>query len=105
MAKTVSKPAPKPEAAPAPTPAPVAAPVAAPQERIVEIPPDITVRDLAARMGVSPIDLLKALMKGGIMVNINKSLDFDTAALIAEDLGFQARPEGWVEPPPPEPEP
>ncbi|MCW5851375.1 MAG: translation initiation factor IF-2 [Anaerolineae bacterium] len=106
MAKTVSRPAPsKAPAASTPAPAAPAATVVAPPSNILELPPEITVRVLAERMGVSPIDLLKTLMKGGVMVNINKSIDFDTAALVAEDFGFEVRPEGWVSIPAPEPEP
>ena len=87
----------------APQPAVATAAPAGP--KVIEIPTTITVRDLATRAGVSPIDLLKALIRGGVMVNINQSIDFDTAALVIEDMGFQARPEGWVEVAPPEPEP
>ena len=112
MATKVTKPTPQPAGVATAAPAAPSAPavVAAPTEgRILELPPEITVRDLATRMSVSPIDLLKTLMKGGVMVNINKSIDFDTAALVAEDFGFEVRPEGWrdvvVVPAEPEPAP
>lgn len=64
------------------------------QQEPIEIPPIISVRDLAELMGVSPIDLIKALMANGIMANINQTIDFETAAIIAEDLGYQLIPEG-----------
>ena len=46
------------------------------------------VRDLAEEMQVSPIELIKALMNAGIMANINQVLDHDTAAIIAEEMGY-----------------
>jgi translation initiation factor IF-2 len=62
----------------------------------IEVPPMISVRDLADTMGVSPIDLIKTLMSNGIMANINQTLDFETAAIVAEDLGHQLILEGTV---------
>ncbi len=58
----------------------------------IEIPEFITVRELANNLQVSPIDVIKELMNNGIMANINQQLDFDTAAIIAEEFGFEARP-------------
>jgi translation initiation factor IF-2 len=49
----------------------------------------LTVRDLAATLQVGPIDIIKKLMANGIMANINQPIDFDTAALIAGELGFE----------------
>ena len=54
----------------------------------IELPTQIIVRDLAELMGVTSIDLIKALMTAGIMANINQVLDHDTAAIVAEDMGF-----------------
>jgi len=62
----------------------------------------ISVRDLAETMGVSPIDLIKALMANGIMANINQTIDFDTAAIVAEDMGFELVLEGTRAAPEPE---
>lgn len=78
----------------APSPAPQAA------DKTLELPEQIMVRDLAEAMGVSPIELIKALMNAGIMANINQVLDYDTAAIVAEDMGYKV-----AEPAPPEPEP
>jgi len=61
--------------------------------RVVELPSSVTVRDLAAKIKASPIDVIKSLMSNGVMANINQQLDFDTAALIAGDLGYEAKPE------------
>ena len=54
----------------------------------IEIPDYITVRELAALMNISPINIIKELMKNGIMANINQEIDFDTAAIVSEELGF-----------------
>jgi translation initiation factor IF-2 len=58
----------------------------------IEVPSFITVRELATHMDVSPIDVIKELMSNGIMANINQEIDFDTAAIVAEELGFEAVP-------------
>ncbi|MBS1253272.1 MAG: Translation initiation factor IF-2 [Anaerolineales bacterium] len=62
----------------------------------IEVPPMISVRDLSEIIGVSPIDLIKNLMANGIMANINQTLDFDTAAIVAEDMGYELVPEGML---------
>jgi len=49
----------------------------------------LTVRDLAAHLKVGPIDIIKKLMANGIMANINQPIDFDTASLVAGELGFE----------------
>lgn len=53
----------------------------------------LTVRDLATTLKLTPIDIIKKLMANGVMANITQSIDFDTAALIAEELGFQVQEE------------
>jgi translation initiation factor IF-2 len=55
---------------------------------LIEIPAFITVRELATLMGVSPINVIKELMANGIMANINQQIDFDTAAIVAGEMGF-----------------
>jgi translation initiation factor IF-2 len=54
----------------------------------LEIPDFLTVRELAQLMNVSPINVIKELMTSGIMANINQQIDFDTAAIVAEEFGF-----------------
>jgi hypothetical protein len=44
----------------------------------IELPGSIVVRDLAQKIGKSPIDLIKKLMSNGVMATINQSVDFDT---------------------------
>jgi translation initiation factor IF-2 len=68
----------------------------------LEIPSKLTVRELGERLDVSPIQVIKALMKNGIMATINQELDFTTAAFVANDLGVDVTEEGAavVEPEP-----
>ncbi|MDT8408154.1 MAG: translation initiation factor IF-2, partial [Wenzhouxiangellaceae bacterium] len=63
-----------------------------PVKREIEIPESITVGDLAKLMAVKAGELIKALMNMGSMVTINQPLDQETAMLVAEELGHQARP-------------
>ncbi|MCB0224779.1 MAG: translation initiation factor IF-2 N-terminal domain-containing protein, partial [Anaerolineae bacterium] len=58
----------------------------------IEVPPTITVRDLADKMSISPIEVIKVLMGNGIMANINQQIDFDTVTIIGEDMGFEIVP-------------
>ena len=61
----------------------------APQE--ILIPDFIVVRELASLIGISPIDVMKTLISNGIMASINQTIDFDTAAIVVEELGFVAK--------------
>jgi len=70
-------------------PAP-SAPPAAP--KVLELPASISLRDLAARMNVSPINVIRELMQNGVMATINQQLDFDTAAIVASAFGWEAQP-------------
>jgi translation initiation factor IF-2 len=63
------------------------------EKRVVEIPDFVTVRQLSELMGVSPIDVIKELMSAGVMANINQQVDFETAAIVAEEMGFEAKEE------------
>src|SRR5581483_1715026 len=58
----------------------------------VELPPIVTVKDMADLMAVSAVDIIKALMKNGIMATINNQLDYETAAIVASDLGYETVP-------------
>ena len=61
------------------------------QKPTVEFPPALSVRELSELLKVSPVDVIKRLIRTGIMANINQVIDFKTAAAIATDLGFEAR--------------
>lgn len=56
----------------------------------IELPATITIRDLAKVIDVSPIDIIKKLMANGVMANINQQIDFDTAAIVASEMGYEA---------------
>lgn len=60
-------------------------------QNIIEIPTNITIRELAERIETSPIDVIKKLMANGVMANINQLIDFDTAAIVMEEFGFEAQ--------------
>ncbi|HEX6998667.1 MAG TPA: translation initiation factor IF-2 [Gammaproteobacteria bacterium] len=64
----------------------------APVVREVEIPATITVAELAQRMAVKATEVIKTLMKMGMMVTINQVIDQDTAVLVVEELGHTAKP-------------
>ena len=59
----------------------------------VELPPSITVKQLADVLKVEPVKIIKQLMRKGIMANINQTLDFDTASITAADFGYAAKAE------------
>ncbi|MBN9524618.1 MAG: translation initiation factor IF-2 [Alphaproteobacteria bacterium] len=59
--------------------------------RDVVIPETITVQELAARMAERGVDVIKALMKIGVMATINHTIDADTAELVATEFGHRFR--------------
>jgi len=63
------------------------------EKRVIEIPDFLTVRQLAALMDVSPIVMIKELMNAGIMANINQQIDYETAAIVAQEMGFEPKEE------------
>lgn len=58
----------------------------------VFFPPVITVRDLAGVLNLPVPRLMQELMHNGIMASLNERIDYDTAAIVAEDLGFAPSP-------------
>jgi len=63
----------------------------------IELPASITVRELAQMIQASPIQVIKILMSNGVMANINQQVDFDTAAIVASEMGFEANQETLTE--------
>jgi translation initiation factor IF-2 len=64
--------------------------VADPRERgAVELPPTITVKELAELLSVNPADVIRELIKSGIFATINQLIDRDTASLVASELGYE----------------
>jgi len=63
----------------------------APVVREVSVPESITVGDLAQRMSIKAADLIKEMMKQGVMATINQTIDQDTAVLLVEELGHRPK--------------
>jgi translation initiation factor IF-2 len=63
------------------------------EKKVVSIPDKLSVRELADLLDVSPIEVMKLLISSGIMANINETVDYDTAAIVATDLGFEIQQE------------
>ncbi|MCX6781117.1 MAG: translation initiation factor IF-2 [Candidatus Magasanikbacteria bacterium] len=66
--------------------------------KIVILPAVITVRDFAAALGLPATNIISELMKNGILASLNERIDFDTAVIIAEDLGFTLQLEAGAAP-------
>ena len=63
----------------------------------VELPSSVSVSDLAEALGVSHADVIKELIRNGIFATINQSIDFDTASLVAGELGIETVERGVAE--------
>ena len=63
------------------------------QQLKVLIPDEITVGELATRLKATATEVIKKLMGLGVMANINEVIDFDTAALVADELGAKVEKE------------
>ena len=59
----------------------------------IKVPPSLTVKQLADLMDVSPVEVIKQLMRNGIMANVNQVIDRDIAATIAPAFGFEVAKE------------
>ncbi|MBI4334950.1 MAG: translation initiation factor IF-2 [Chloroflexi bacterium] len=57
----------------------------------MELPASITVKDLAGRLGVTPVQVIKQLMRNGIMANVNQELPYEVAAVVARDFNFEMK--------------
>ena len=62
-----------------------------PKARSVEINPTLSVRQLADLLQISAIEVIKQLMRNGIMANINQVIDYEAAAGVAAAFGYQAQ--------------
>jgi translation initiation factor IF-2 len=60
----------------------------------IELPSVVSVADLAGILGVPVTQVIKTLFTNGTVATINQALDYDTAAVIATDLGFEVREQG-----------
>src|SRR5436853_2176347 len=66
----------------------------------IELPAVVSVADLAGILGVPVTQVIKTLFTNGTVATINQALDYDTAAVIATDLGFEVREQGTATPAP-----
>ncbi|MFB3093027.1 MAG: translation initiation factor IF-2 [Dehalococcoidia bacterium] len=57
--------------------------------KTIDIPASVVVRDLAELLNTSAIEVIKELMKNGVMAAINQSVDYDAAAKVASGLGYE----------------
>jgi len=62
-----------------------------PKARLIEIPHTLSVRQLAELLQASVIDIIKQLMRNGIMANINQAIDYEAAAAVVAGFGYEAR--------------
>lgn len=71
---------------------------AKPSSTAVKIPAALTVKELGDLLNVSAIEVIKRLMTNGVMANVNQTIDYDTAAIIAVELGLEPEQEAPPEP-------
>src|ERR1051325_3060686 len=60
--------------------------------RQVVLPPTLSVKDLAEKLGVSPVEVIKKLMASKILATINQVIDFATAEIVADEFGYTVEP-------------
>ncbi len=63
----------------------------------VELPGSVAVKELAEALAVTPSDIIKELIRNGIFATVNQTIDFDTASLVAAELGFETVERGAAE--------
>jgi len=69
----------------------IVAPPPPPPPRVVEVPSIVSVRELADLLQVSAVDIIKQLMRDGVMANINQPIDYDTASIVAAEFGIETK--------------
>ena len=70
---------------------PKAQPQIKPKTGIVEIPAAISVKEFSEKCGLPVSDVIATLFKNGVMATINQKIDFDTASVVASDLGMEIK--------------
>jgi translation initiation factor IF-2 len=63
----------------------------------IELPNPVVVKDFAEALGVSHAEIINVLIRNGIFATVNQSIDFDTASLVAGELGFETTERGVAE--------
>jgi translation initiation factor IF-2 len=69
-----------------------------PREQKIELPPSLTVKQLADLLGISGARVVKQLVQNGVMASLNQTIDYETAAIIASDFGYEAIEKSTPEP-------
>ena len=72
-------------------------PEASAPAKTLEIPATVVVRDLAELLHTTPIEVIKELMKQGVMASINQSVGYDAAAIVAGQMGYEPHLQGEEE--------
>src|ERR1700674_4285334 len=73
-------------------PTSVAVKIEANGDRHVVLPPSLSVKDLAEKLSVSPVEVIKKLMASSILAPINQVIDYATAEIVADEFGFTVEP-------------
>lgn len=60
-------------------------------KKFIELPSTITLKDLSDRLGVTPVQIIKQLMRNGVMATINQVLEYDVAVGLAKDFSFEIK--------------
>jgi translation initiation factor IF-2 len=69
-------------------------PEASAPAKTLEIPASVVVRELAELLHTTAIEVIKELMKQGVMASINQSVSYDAAAIVASQMGFEPHLQG-----------
>lgn len=67
------------------------------ENQVILVPDYLSVRELAELIKASPIEVMKKLIANGIMASINQQIDYETAAIVIEDMGFEAQSASAIE--------
>jgi translation initiation factor IF-2 len=62
-----------------------------PKAPLIELPASLSVKDLSGLLRISSIEVIKQLMRNGIMANINQVIDFNVASMVAESYGYKVK--------------
>ncbi|MDP3997329.1 MAG: translation initiation factor IF-2 [bacterium] len=61
------------------------------RQQVIALPPIVRVQDFATALELSVGEILSVLLKNGVMATLNDDIDYETAAIIAEDLGYKTQ--------------
>lgn len=73
-------------------------PKRAQREQQIELPPSLTVKQLANLLSVSGVEVVKQLKRNGVTASVKQTIDYETAAIIASDFGYEAIEKSAPEP-------